>query len=61
MFYYNAKCEYGYQLPSDLNAVCFIPEYFFPDSRYGINNVSFNLSAVHIPVDVYNEGEFAIS
>ncbi|CAK8689425.1 unnamed protein product [Clavelina lepadiformis] len=63
LFYYNSKCGNGYQLPKqspfseDQNPVCYTPEGGFrANLQFNGLQVSTDLSAVHIPVDVYNEG-----
>ena len=57
MFYYNSKCVCGHQLINVNKKECYVPEDGFTASPLfaGIN-ITYDTSAVHIPVDVFNEG-----
>lgn len=58
IFYRNAKCGCGYQSPSEVDiSDCFSAQNRSVLNRhFGVFNVSYNLTAVHIPTDVYNQG-----
>ncbi|XP_002126163.3 voltage-dependent calcium channel subunit alpha-2/delta-1 [Ciona intestinalis] len=57
-FYFNAKCNCGLQLPEGYQPEdCYQPPGGFERSELFLGqNVSFHTSAVHIPLEVYNEG-----